>query len=209
MLSFVMIPLLMGSIFAASETVNESKIFVFDFKDDLVDGDIPLVVEQNSQNELSFGIVSKTDQDIELTLHATLWDSISENKLPSGVKFVFQPEDLVLKSHQNQTVKLLVLVDDYARFAKYNIGIVGMIKNSETALKVPISLHIGKDFGPHAIALNALAPPLIQYKSGTGVDEIKCTLDYVKVIKKSNGFPACVKPTSKEKLIERGWANPI
>jgi hypothetical protein len=89
--------------------------------------------EQNSQNELSFGIVSKTDQDIELTLHATLWDSISENKLPSGVKFVFQPEELVLRPQQNRTVELLVLADNDARFAKYNIGIVGTIKNSDTA----------------------------------------------------------------------------
>jgi len=48
--------------------------------------------------------------------------------------------------------------------------------------------------------------PLKQFKSGIAADEIVCKEGLVVTIKSSNGNPACVKPETKEKLIERGWA---
>ena len=50
------------------------------------------------------------------------------------------------------------------------------------------------------------ASPLKQLQSGISFDDIQCKLDMVLVYKNSNNnFPACVKPETKEKLIERGW----
>ncbi|MCE9652514.1 MAG: hypothetical protein K8Q89_05595 [Nitrosarchaeum sp.] len=46
--------------------------------------------------------------------------------------------------------------------------------------------------------------PLKQIKSGIPVDEIQCTENLV-LIQKYDGSPACVKPDTKEKMIERGW----
>ena len=49
-------------------------------------------------------------------------------------------------------------------------------------------------------------PPLKQISQGTLPENVTCTEGLELVLKKSNGLPACVKPSSVEKLIERGWA---
>lgn len=49
-------------------------------------------------------------------------------------------------------------------------------------------------------------PPLKQMSQGTLPNNVTCTEGLELVLKKSNGLPACVKPSSVEKLIERGWA---
>lgn len=48
--------------------------------------------------------------------------------------------------------------------------------------------------------------PLKQLKHGTNPDNVKCTEGLQLVLKQSNGTPYCVKPSSIEKLIQRGWA---
>lgn len=48
--------------------------------------------------------------------------------------------------------------------------------------------------------------PLKQFKSRIAIDQIQCKEGFAVAIKKSNGNPACVKPETKTKLIERGWA---
>lgn len=47
--------------------------------------------------------------------------------------------------------------------------------------------------------------PLKQFNAGITIDEIDCKDNFVVAIKNSNGHPACVKPETKQKLIERGW----
>ncbi len=49
-------------------------------------------------------------------------------------------------------------------------------------------------------------PPLQQIRDGTEPSKVTCTEGLELVLKKSNGMPACLKPTSVAKLIERGWA---
>ncbi len=50
--------------------------------------------------------------------------------------------------------------------------------------------------------------PLKQIKSGVSVDEIQCKESLV-LLTKHDGSPACVKPETKEKLIERGWMQEV
>jgi carboxymethylenebutenolidase len=50
-----------------------------------------------------------------------------------------------------------------------------------------------------------LNSPLKQFKSGIPIEEIKCKENLITILKK-NGNPACVKPLTAEKLIERRWA---
>jgi hypothetical protein len=47
--------------------------------------------------------------------------------------------------------------------------------------------------------------PLQQFKSGISIDKIQCKEELV-LVTKHDGSPACVKPETKIKLIERGWA---
>ena len=51
--------------------------------------------------------------------------------------------------------------------------------------------------------------PLKQFKAGTPIDKILCKELLEIIIKSSDGSPACVKPESVTKLIERGWAHYI
>ncbi|WP_052347728.1 ice-binding family protein [Candidatus Nitrosotenuis chungbukensis] len=50
--------------------------------------------------------------------------------------------------------------------------------------------------------------PLKQFKAGITLDKIQCKENLHLVIKTSNENPVCVKPETKIKLIERGWAKP-
>jgi len=47
-------------------------------------------------------------------------------------------------------------------------------------------------------------PPLKQIKEGTEPQDIQCKSS-MELIFKYSGGPSCVKPTSVEKLINRGW----
>ncbi|MFQ5497305.1 MAG: dienelactone hydrolase family protein [Nitrosopumilus sp.] len=49
-------------------------------------------------------------------------------------------------------------------------------------------------------------PPLKQISEGTEPSNVTCTEGKELVLKQSNGLPACVNPSSVEKLISRGWA---
>lgn len=64
---------------------------------------------------------------------------------------------------------------------------------------------------PHFDFVSAVIDlPLKQFKSGISVNNIICR-DNLELIIKESGFdsPACVKPETKQKLTERGWAQNI
>ncbi len=47
--------------------------------------------------------------------------------------------------------------------------------------------------------------PLKQLKNGTSPQDVKCKEGFVLVIKTSDSFPACVKPTSVYRLLSQNW----
>lgn len=55
-------------------------------------------------------------------------------------------------------------------------------------------------------AIAYFPPPLKQIQQGTEPSKVTCTEGLELVLKFSNGQPACIKPSSVEKLIQRGWA---
>jgi len=55
----------------------------------------------------------------------------------------------------------------------------------------------------HLVPIPHLSP-LKQFKSGIVIDEIQCKESLV-LVTKHDGSPACVKQSSVEKLIQRGW----
>ena len=59
------------------------------------------------------------------------------------------------------------------------------------------------------IDVNAIAyfpSPLKQISDGVLPENVTCTEGLVIILKSTNNSPACVKPSSVEKLIQRGWA---
>ena len=55
-------------------------------------------------------------------------------------------------------------------------------------------------------AIAYLPPPLQQIRDGVEPSDVTCTEGLELVLKQSNGKPACLKPSSVAKLIDRGWA---
>lgn len=51
--------------------------------------------------------------------------------------------------------------------------------------------------------------PLEQFKAGTPANDVKCNDGLQLLIKAEDGSPACVKPDTAQKLVERGWATNI
>ncbi len=58
----------------------------------------------------------------------------------------------------------------------------------------------------NAGAIAYFPPPLKQIQDGTNPTNVTCTEGLELVLKQSTGQPACLKPSSVSKLIERGWA---
>jgi carboxymethylenebutenolidase len=54
--------------------------------------------------------------------------------------------------------------------------------------------------------LSYFLSPLKQLKQGTSPDNVQCVEGLQLVLKQSNGTPHCIKSSSIEKLIQRGWA---
>ena len=75
---------------------------------------------------------------------------------------------------------------------------------------------IGSLFGPAAIRPYGLkvpeectitpSPRLQIEMNGVPFEQIKCDKELELIFKRTNSFPVCVKPETKTKLIERGWA---
>ncbi len=61
-------------------------------------------------------------------------------------------------------------------------------------------------FAPSHPEYVGIDPPLKQVDAGIKPTSVVCSGNLELVLKQSNGQPACVKPTSVEKLIQRGWA---
>lgn len=57
----------------------------------------------------------------------------------------------------------------------------------------------------HCQATAQLESPLKQFRQGTPISEIKCMENYQLILKKSVETPACVRPDTAAKLVERGW----
>lgn len=52
-----------------------------------------------------------------------------------------------------------------------------------------------------------ILPPLKQYDSVSDIHDIKCKPHLTLIFKDKSWDPVCVKPSSVDKLIERGWAS--
>jgi carboxymethylenebutenolidase len=80
------------------------------------------------------------------------------------------------------------------------------MKNVLFVMFVISSLILSSQIYGYSYGIAYFPPPLKQIQDGTDHSAVTCTEGLELVLKFSNGNPACIKPTSAEKLIERGWA---
>jgi hypothetical protein len=144
----------------------------------------------------------------------TLLSVTEDSRCPSDVTCIWQGQVTVQLDIQHEDqVELLLLTKNNAEsaivFDKYQIQLIDVkpypistqpIKADEytATLKVISSAEIPRHGGPPIPA----SSPLKQMKLG---EKIWCKPNLV-LIFKYDGTPACVKPKTAEKLIERGWA---
>ena len=70
--------------------------------------------------------------------------------------------------------------------------------------KLCSEIELNSALGASSIAY--FPPPLKQIRDGQNPVNVTCTEGKELVLKQSNGLPACLNPSSVEKLIARGWA---
>jgi len=56
---------------------------------------------------------------------------------------------------------------------------------------------------------DGVTPPLKQFNEGISLEKIRCKQGFELVLKTSNNYPACVKESSVDILLQRGWATVI
>ena len=141
----------------------------------------------------------------QLEFHATIGDQMGPVILPRGIQVEIQPKSFVIEPDQTVTLNLFITAEKNAPLNVYSIGIVGVWPEPINNFKgTSIKVHVGRDFGPNAVPDNFYPSPLKQTREGLLPSEVMCTNNYVLILK-NNGNPACVKPTTVQKLIERGW----
>jgi hypothetical protein len=150
-------------------------------------------------------------EDIKITfLNVT-----SDSRCASDVTCVWQGqagiEFAVQKGEEKSTVSLSIGGDsspEESIFDSYLIQLVDIspypvstkdIQSDEYAAKINITKYVQLEDG---VSTATGLPPLKQVKLG---QEPSCKSGLV-MVTKYNGNPACVKPQTREKLIERGWA---
>lgn len=60
--------------------------------------------------------------------------------------------------------------------------------------------------GNQMVNESQIISPLKQFKAGISPNDIQCKTDFTLIFKAEDGTPACVKPETATKLVERGWA---
>jgi carboxymethylenebutenolidase len=86
---------------------------------------------------------------------------------------------------------------------RYSFQLFGLVAISVLFFTNPSFIDAAQEFSSIAY----FPPPLKQIFQGTDPSKVTCTESKSLVLKQSNGLlPACVNPSSVEKLITRGWA---
>jgi hypothetical protein len=171
----------------------------------------PMIIEANLDSEFVLQINQSAEiksEDIKITfLNVT-----SDSRCPSDVTCIWQGQagiELdVQKGEVESTVSLSIGGDSSPEESIFNSYLIQLVDLSP----YPIST---KNIQPEDYTATikitkyeelqneetSILPPLKQVKLGI---EISCKPELV-LITKYDGSPACVKPETREKLIERGW----
>lgn len=95
-----------------------------------------------------------------------------------------------------------MLKSGYSKISFYQIYPV----NQTGIIIIFLSIIASVSYLEIAQAIAYFPPPLKQINDGVEPSKVTCTEELELVMKFSNGMPACLKPSSVSKLIERGWA---
>jgi len=176
----------------------------------------PITIDVTSDVNLDSEFVLQINQSAEIKseeLKITFLNVTSDSRCPADVTCIWQGqadiEISVQKGDQDSTLSLSIGGDSSPEESIFDLYLIQLVDISP----YPISTeNIQPDEYTATIKITKyeelqeeetpILPPLKQVKLGI---EPSCKPDLV-LITKYNGSPACVKPETREKLIERGWS---
>ena len=174
----------------------------------IIIGTVGLSFAMDSENiELDKPFMINLNQTLSVDiLHVTFLE-VEDSRCPSDVTCIWEGRASVILGVydpiQYQTITLTTSENSTSYFGSYEIKLIDI-------LPYPIST---KDISKEYVATISVSkstpeivlPPLKQSKNGVESDLIKCKSSLILIIKNTDGSPACVKPESKTRLLERGW----
>ena len=101
-----------------------------------------------------------------------------------------------------KNIEYVVYANQYAEEDHLQVSLCSRTNTVENAVEDLAELGEGFSFFSDS---STIPPPLKQQKMILENHEIECKSHLNLIFKESNGNPACVKPASVEKLIQRGW----
>ena len=152
-------------------------------------------------------IMIKLHQTISFENLNVTFSGIDDSRCPVDVTCVWEGRASVTfnvyDKIQHQTIILTTNEIQSQNVGSYEIVLIDV-------LPYPVSTtDISEDYVATIIISknknDLILPPLKQFKNGISVELIECNPGLSLIIKNSDGFPACVKPETKTKLIERNW----
>jgi hypothetical protein len=135
----------------------------------------------------------------------------ADSRCPSDVTCFWQGETKILVSvvQNNQDRGNFILT---SRAGQQNLTVQVFDGYFIHVVKVEPYTLSGKKISPSDYLVTfvmtkfGISSPLHQFKSGINSSDVKCTSIFQLVINAADGSPACVTPSTAQKLVERGWA---
>jgi hypothetical protein len=164
-----------------------------------------IVIQRDS--EFTLPMILKSDGNngsftTSYRFHITNGNDFTAEVMPTGMSIQVVPDHLLAGEGSVQKFNILIKVDNTTPSGIYAPNLVTKWNNNVTQSMdvIPIYFQIGK------WNWNSLSN---QVATGISAKNIVCEKDLQPVIKSEDGSPACVKPSSMQKLVDRGWAKPI
>ena len=154
-------------------------------------------------SEFTLPMTLKSENDSKTTsyfIHVTDGNNFTAEMMPPGVSIRVLPDHFITSNGTDQKFNIVIKVDKNAPSGVYEPNLVIKWNDNVTqSMEISsISFQIGK------WNWDSLSK---QVESGISKNNVVCKSSIqIVVIKSEDGSPACVKPDTAKKLIERGWA---
>lgn len=153
---------------------------------------------------------NSSPHDVVVANDGTVWfTEIGANKIGSFDPKTEQFQEWKIPTPNSRPHGLAVDSQGSVWFPNYNNNKIGVIITGTDVQQKSVNLAEKlevKETKEPTKSIAAKDPPLKQIDAGIKPSKVTCTEGLELVLKASTGDPACVKPTSVSKLIDRGWA---
>lgn len=151
-------------------------------------------------NHLVTSIESEQDNQLTVKIPKKLVYSISDTDCEEGDLITLVDEEVAFPLDIIREKKENVIVIEFSK-GRHIIEFIGVSITPDPLPSDYCGIVMGFD--------SQFLPPKFQIERGMKAEQIRCNEGLELTLKSNNGEPICVKPETKQKLVERGWAKPV